>query len=181
MSCIVAIKSDGIVYMGADSAGSDGYNTRSRKDPKIHKVGPFMFGFTTSFRMGQLLAHSFSTPDRDPRVSVEKFMSTIFIDAVRNCLKTGGWAASQSGTEVGGNFLVAYEGRIFQIESDYQVGESFLAYESVGCGENIAMGSLHTTETLGLEPSKRLELALQAASEFSCGVGGPFIYANTKQ
>jgi hypothetical protein len=181
MTCVIAVKDSGIVYMGADSAGSNGYTIRSRVDPKLHTVGPFMFGFTTSFRMGQLLAHAFVAPDRDPRVSVEKFMSTTFINAIRDCLKVGGWAKKEKETEEGGNFLVAYEGRIFNIESDYQVGESALPYEAVGCGAETAMGSLFTTQSMRMDATDRITVALRAAEAFSCGVCGPFIQMNSKQ
>lgn len=175
MTCVIAIKEKGTVYMGADSAGSDLYTIRTRIDPKIHKVGSFMFGFTTSFRMGQLLAHSFKAPDRDPRISVEKFMATSFIDAVRDCLKTGGWASKTNENESGGTFLVAYEGRVFCVYGDYQVGESALPYEAVGCGTDMAMGSLFTTDGGRMTPAERIEIALRSAEAFSCGVRGPFI------
>ncbi len=174
MTCVVAISEGGIVYMGADAAGVAGYSIRTRKDPKIYKVGPFLFGFTMSFRMGQLLGHAFTAPDRDPRIATDKWMSTVFIDAVRTCLKAGGWAKKENETEEGGTFLVGYEGRIFRIDSDYQVGESQLQYEAVGCGDDIAMGSLYTTHAMGgIGPSARITTALCAAESFSAGVRGP--------
>jgi hypothetical protein len=175
MTCVIAIKESGAVYMGADSAGSNLYTIRTRIDPKIYKVGPFMFGFTTSFRMGQLLGHAFKAPDRDPRVPTDRFMTTTFIDAVRDCLKVGGYATKTNEVEQGGTFLVAYEGRVFEIDSDYQVGESALPYEAVGCGTDIAMGSLFTTQGGAMTPAERIEVALRAAEAFSCGVRGPFI------
>lgn len=176
MTCVIAIKENGIVYMGADSAGSDRQTIHTRLDPKIHKVGDFMFGFTTSFRMGQLLAHAFKAPDRDPRIPVDKFMTTSFIDAVRECLKVGGYASKSNDTESGGTFLVAYEGRVFVIYDDYQVAEHAMSYSAVGCGAETAMGSLHTTEVLGgMSPADRIKCALSAAEAFSCGVRGPFI------
>lgn len=175
MTCVIAIKDKGVVYMGADSAGSDLYTIRTRIDPKIHKVGPFMFGFTTSFRMGQLLAHAFKAPDRDPRVATDKFMATTFVDAVRDCLKSGGYAAKANEVEQGGTFLVAYEGRVFTVYGDYQVAEGALSYEAVGCGTDMAMGSLFSTQGGSMAPSARIDLALRAAEAFSCGVRGPFI------
>lgn len=175
MTCVIAIKKDGVVFMGADSAGSDLYTIRTRIDPKIHKVGPFMFGFTTSFRMGQLIGHVFKVPDRDPRVPTDKFMCSTFIDAVRECLKAGGYAKKDSEVESGGTFLVAYEGRIFTIYDDYQVAEGALSYEVVGCGTDMAMGSLYSTQDGSMTPSARIDLALRAAEAFSCGVRGPFI------
>ena len=53
MTCIVAIKEGNKIYMAADSAASDGnFSQRTRIDPKIYTVGGYMFGFTSSFRMG---------------------------------------------------------------------------------------------------------------------------------
>lgn len=52
MTCVVALKHDGRVYMGADSAGVGGYSLQIRNDPKIYRVKDLLFGFTTSFRMG---------------------------------------------------------------------------------------------------------------------------------
>lgn len=180
MTCIVAIKDGNTIHMGADSAGTGGdFSQRTRNDSKICHVGPFMFGFTTSFRMGQLLAHSFQAPDRDPRIAVDKFMCTSFVDTLRKCLKEGGWATTENSAEAGGQFLVAYEGRIFQIFSDYQVAESNLDYEAVGCGADIAIGSLYTTgKHTTMYALKRIKAALEAAEEFSAGVRGPFVYAS---
>jgi ATP-dependent protease HslVU (ClpYQ) peptidase subunit len=182
MTCIVALRDAGIVHMGADSAGVAGYSIHSRVDPKIYMVGPFMFGFTSSFRMGQLLGHAFVPPDRDPRHSIEKFMSTTFIDAVRTCLKNGGYAAKENEVESGGNFLVAYAGRIFNVASDYQVGESHQPFDAVGCGADIALGSLHTSERCDRKQTAkdRIRFALMAAETFSCGVRGPFVITQSE-
>jgi ATP-dependent protease HslVU (ClpYQ) peptidase subunit len=93
------------------------------------------------------------------------------------CHVQGGFATKESEAEVGGQFLVAYEGRIFQVYSDYQVAESSHNYEAVGCGSDIAMGSLHTTLNHSvMYPESRVRVALEAAEEFSAGVRGPFVY-----
>lgn len=179
MTCVVAVVHDGRVLMGADSAGSGDYTIRSRKDPKIYEVGAFMFGFTSSFRMGQLLGHAFVAPDRDPRVSTEKFMATTFVDAVRYCLKSGGYSSVSNGVEHGGVFLVGYEGRVFRIDSDFQVGESLVQYEAVGCGAEHAVAAMYATQRFADEglvgAEDRITLALKAAEEFSLGVRGPFL------
>lgn len=176
MTCIVALKKDGKVYMGADSAGVGGLSIRTRKDPKVHKVGEFIFGFTSSFRMGQLLGYAFNPPTLKEGQSIDSYMVTDFIDAIRNCFKDGGVVKTESGVEECGVFLVGFRGRIFRIDSDFQVGESLLDYESVGCGEDIAMGSLYTSGIKGdYSPEDRINLALQAAQEFSAGVRAPFI------
>lgn len=175
MTCVVALRHDGRIYMGADSAGVGGwYSRQNRMDPKIYRVGEMLIGFTTSFRMGQLLGYSLSVPHHHPDVAIEKYMATTFINAVRECLKGGGWAEKDKEQEKGGNFLVAYKGRIFEIQRDYQVAESADAFNAVGCGQDLALGSLHTSQGWTLKPRDRVEIALEAAAAFSAGVHPPF-------
>lgn len=175
MTCIVALKADGTVYMGADSAGVAGTSLTQRADPKIYSVGTMVIGFTSSFRMGQLLGYKLKVPDHDPRMPAEKYMATEFIDACRTCLKEGGFAEKEKEAELGGTFLVAYKGRIFRIASDYQVGESVHPFESVGCGFDLALGALFATQDSALTPIERVTMALRAAETFSAGVRSPFI------
>jgi ATP-dependent protease HslVU (ClpYQ) peptidase subunit len=172
MTCIVAIVENGEVHIGGDSAGVGGYSITVRADRKVFRNGPFVMGFTTSFRMGQLLAHSLKAPRRHPEDDVYAFMVTDFINAVRTCLKDGGYASKENETEAGGTFLVGYAGRLFTIYDDYQVGESVDGYVAVGCGQDLALGSLHST--VGQAPADRVRIALEAAEHFSAGVCGPF-------
>lgn len=130
MTCIVALKhTDGEIYMGCDSAGVGGYSRSNRLDPKIYRVGEMLIGFTTSFRMGQLLGYSLTLPRHHADVPSETYMATEFINAVRACLKNGGWAEKEKEVERGGTFLVAYKGRIFGVQSDYQVAENAEPYK----------------------------------------------------
>ncbi len=184
MTCVVALKaSTGRILMGADSAGVGGYSLQHRADRKIYKNGDCLLGFTSSFRMGQLLGYSLEVPKFylqdysgfDIDRAVEKFMVTKFIDAVRTCLKNGGFATKDKEAEAGGCFLVAFCGRIFQIDSDYQVAMHFQDYAAVGCGFDLALGSLFTSDNIVTDPHERVRLALQAAEKFSAGVRGPFI------
>lgn len=178
MTCIVALRGIKTIFMGCDSAGVGGYSRVNRIDPKIYRIeDKMLIGFTTSYRMGQLLGYSLTLPKHHSDVSVETYMSTLFIDAVRTCLKTGGWAEKEKDQERGGNFLVAYRARIFEIESDYQVGERSEDYSAVGCGFELALGSLYTSGRAAvgsIHQRERVELALTAAAEFSAGVHPPF-------
>jgi ATP-dependent protease HslVU (ClpYQ) peptidase subunit len=181
MTCIVGLLYKGKVYIGADSAGVDSnYNITTRKDPKVFKVGDFIIGFTTSFRMGQILQHSLKLPKptKQEEKDIFKYMTTKFIEAVRRALKVGGFTKINSGNEVGGQFLVGYKGRLFSIESDFQVAESAAHFHAVGCGAEYALGSLHATfnthEAFLPQPKTIIEFALLAASTFSAGVCKPF-------
>ncbi|QGS83429.1 hypothetical protein PMC2000_29230 [Burkholderia pseudomallei] len=173
MTCIVAVKHETGIYMGADSAAVGCWTVWDRLDPKIYRVGPFLIGFTTSYRMGQLLGHSFSVPDHLEGVDTFAFMCTTFVDAVRECLKKGGFALRENEREEAGTFLCAYRGRVFRVESDYQIGESATNFDACGCGQEFALGSLYSTS--GMEPEQRVRTALCAAQRFSAGVREPFL------
>lgn len=95
MTCVVGYVHDGAVYMVADSAGVAGSGAYVlRRDPKIFRLGDFLIGYTSSFRMGQLLRYNFEPPRRYDDEDIYTYMCTRFINAVRDCLKSGGYAAS---------------------------------------------------------------------------------------
>jgi ATP-dependent protease HslVU (ClpYQ) peptidase subunit len=172
MTCIVGVAHEGRVYIGGDSAGVGGYSLTVRADRKVFRNGDFVMGFTSSFRMGQLLHHAFNPPKRHPDTDIDKFMVTDFINAVRDCLKSGGYAEKHNDAERGGVFLVGYKGRLFRIDNDYQVGEAADGFDAVGCGEEIAQGAMYANKAG--KPEQRLRMALEAAERFSAGVRGPF-------
>lgn len=173
MTCIVAIKDKGKVFIGCDSAGTGGVDLQIRKDPKIYINGPFMIGFTSSFRMGQILGHSLRVQDQKKQQTTQEFMRTTFIDAVRHCLSQGGFMQKSNEVETGGTFIVSYKKKIFVIYDDFQVAEMVENFAAIGCGQDIANGSLFSTK--GKAPIERIRLALKAAEAFSAGVRGPFI------
>lgn len=174
MTCIVGIAHAGNVWIGADSAGVTGYLAVPRSDPKVFRRGPFLFGFTSSFRMGQLLEHKLQVKACDEGRETFDYMVTDFVDAVRTCLKDGGFASRKDETETGGTFLVGYRGRLFQVGCDYQVGETTYGFDACGCGQELALGSLHTTAQELVPAQKRVLRALEASAEFCTGVRAPF-------
>jgi len=169
-TCIVGLEYDKGIYIGGDSAGVSGLDVSIRTDPKVFKNGPFIMGFTTSFRMGQLLMYKFEPPKRDPKKTDHEFMVTDFIDAVKKCFIDNDFGSKENNDY--GSFLVGYRGKLYIIYEDLQVGENECGYASVGCGESYALGSLFSTPKLS--PRKRIEMALNAAAEFSGGVSPPF-------
>lgn len=177
MTCIVGLKHEGIVYIGGDSAGVSGLDVTIRADTKVFINGPFVMGFTTSFRMGQLLRYSLPILDPPNGPALEQFMVTTFIEAVRGVLKKGGVTKIDNSVESGGTFIVGVHGRLFTVFDDFQVAESTKPYEACGCGGDYAKGSLFMTEESHIYrpyPRLRVRKALEAAEEFSGGVIRPF-------
>lgn len=177
MTCIVGLVDSGQVWLGGDSAASGGYSLTVRADPKVFTIGAFVMGFTTSFRMGQLLRYQFTPPLHDPAKDTFTYMVADFVEGVRTCLKNGGYTRVESNVERGGQFLVGYQGRLFTVESDFQIGESLAGYDAVGSGQDLALGALYATSAS--PPAERIQIALQAASEFNSAVRGPFTVVTT--
>ncbi len=174
MTCIVGLTDKGRVYMGGDSAGAAGYSLVVRADPKVFRNGPFRIGYTSSFRMGQLLRFKLDPPPHHPADMDDfRYMSTAFIDEVREVLKEGGYAKVDNNQEEGGAFLVAYRGQLYEIGGDFQVGQPLDPFAAVGCGFEIALGAMYATDGYG--PEDRIRTALAAAQRFSAGVREPFL------
>ncbi len=93
--------------MGGDSAGIDDNNDlMQRKDSKVFILKKqFIIGFTSSFRMGQILKYSFDPPEHPSGMGVEKYMNTLFVDEVRKVFKDKGFLLLiDDSQEQGGTF-----------------------------------------------------------------------------
>ncbi len=173
MTCIVGLVDKNIVYIGGDSAGVAGYSLTVRADEKVFVKDGFIMGFTSSFRMGQLLQYNLKIPKYHSDVDIFEYMVTDFINAVRECFKGGGFAQKDKEEERAGIFLVGFKGKLFKINFDYQVGVPSLPFDVCGCGTDIALGAMYAN--VNLSPKERIIQALEAAEQFSAGVRRPFI------
>lgn len=173
MTCIVGMIDKGHVFIGADSAAVAGWTRRKTQLRKVFRRGPFLIGYTTSFRMGQLLEHQLEVPKQSDKESDMSFMVNRFIEATRGLLKERGFTKIESNNESGGEFLVGYRGRLYSIASDFQVGEMAEGFDAVGSGSDFALGAM--TALGHLTPKRRIIRALEIASEYNMGVCGPFV------
>lgn len=178
MTCVVGLVHKGSVHIGVDSAAVQGWTRRTSKLPKVFRRGPFLIGYTTSFRMGQLLEHHLTVPEQEAGQDDLAFMVTQFIERVRALLKEKGFTRVESNTEKGGQFLVGYRGHLYTVESDFQVGKQAEGYDAIGSGAEFALGAMRALPDL--PPGKRLRKALEVAAHFNMGVSAPFTVATLK-
>ena len=183
MTCIVGLIENGITYIGGDSLGSNGHTKVSRRDKKVFKLKDTdnaIIGHTSSFRMGQLLMYATNLIDKRDEPNIDhEYLVTKFIPNITNLFENGGYSKNNRGEKSGGTFLLAYKDKLYNIENDFQVGESFENFDACGGGEEFALGSLSSTVNMNLKPEERIRLALQAASRFSVGVAPPYYIINT--
>ncbi len=173
MTCITGIARGGTVWIGGDSCGSDEIISVERLDGKVFVIGEFVMGFTTSFRMGNLLQYKFRPPKQRAEETDHEFMATRIIDEIRKVLDDGGFARKKDGEEKGGKFLVGYRGVLYVVDSDYQVGIPSCGYKAIGSGRGVALGALHATPD-SMHPSERITKALEAATYWTPYVREPF-------
>lgn len=174
MTCIVGYVDKGDVYIGADSAGVGGGFTTERADEKVFIKENMIFGFTSSFRMGQIIRYCLKIPEHSSKKTDYDYLCTDFIDALMKCFKEKEFAHIEHNVSRGGVFLLGYRGNLYQIEGDYQVGKNNKNYDSCGCGFWLALGALCALEDVKAPPRVKIDRALKSAEEFSSGVRRPF-------
>jgi 20S proteasome alpha/beta subunit len=180
MTCVIGYVAKDGIYMGCDSQGTDDYlNKFHILEEKIFTKGEFIFGGAGCYRMIQLLKHSFTPPKKPSRMSVDKYICTLFIDALRKCLKEAGYSKIEDNTESAENgyFLVGYKNSLYTVYGNFQAERYKTPYCSIGCGGELANGAMDVLllETKIKKPEKILKRALLTASKFSAGVGKPFV------
>lgn len=180
MTCIVGLVDDDHVYLGGDAAAVGGWSLHLRADPKVFhlpvpgSVEDVAFGFTSSFRMGDLLRWHLRVPSWSLSGDA-RYVHVDLLDAIRACLRQGGYAKVENGVETGGLFLLGFRSRLYVVGSDFQVGEPLSGYEAVGSGDDVARGALHATQHVDYQdPVDRVRHALEAAEAHNVGVRGPF-------
>lgn len=192
MTAIVALNDASGFTFGADSAVSclDGedttYSLDVTDDGKLFDNGPMTVGYCGSGRMGQLLEFTLAVPKKKRSQTGLGYMATTFMDAVRDCLKKGGWAGRTSGAidddkedeERGGTFIIGFEKQLYVVESDYQVLMPSAPFAAIGCGAPLALGAMYAIREshAPLTPFQQVRLALRAAERYSAGVRRPFRY-----
>ena len=184
MTCIVGLVHEGVTYIGADSLGSNGYSKTVRLDKKVFKLkdtSNAVLGYTSSYRMGQLLMYATGLIDKRDEPNIDhEYLVTKFIPNVISLFENGGYSRNNSGEKEGGTYLLAYKDHLYNVESDFQVGESIHKFDACGSGVYFALGSLHSTEGANLTPQERITKALEAAETFNTGVQRPFYIMNTE-
>lgn len=176
MTVIAGLVYDGEVYIGGDGAANGGSGISSMVEPKVWKHGDFVFGFCDSFRMGEILKYRFKPPVIPKGKSLDVYMRTLFVDWVIGAFKDNEFLWQSNGTIGGGVFLIGTQGRLFQMDDDFHIGENTCGYDAIGSGYTAALGSLYST--VG-DPRYRVMTAMKAAEEHVLGIRGPYTIVST--
>jgi len=173
------------VWMGGDSLGSNSSTKEVNSQPKVFRNEIFknvIMGSTSTFRHIDLLKYAdslFNEADFYKGTNLDhKYMVTKFIPNLITLFENG--IKSENATNKGANFIIGAKNKLFEVQPDYSILEPSDGYTSVGCGYNLAMGSLYSTKKLDIPIKDKIRIALEAAEHVSCGVQRPFKIINTK-
>ena len=177
MTCVVGMidPDNRVQYIASDSLYSDGSRAAVGRLEKVYRSGPYLLGFCGSPRAIQLLRYNtkLPAPPQNPD-HLMAFMSSKFITHLRALFNENGMVIKGDGVmeQLGDmQVMVIVKGHIFVIWSDMQVDETAESYNAIGSGEDLALGSLYSTE--GHPAESRVRMAIAAASHHCESVGGP--------
>lgn len=188
MSVIVAIKKDGIVYVGTDSQVTYGSTKAILKTPNNYKIwAPFNSEHCIMGSVGYFRDACAVRVDPDI-VSYEGVpmgeMTYAYVvnqvePKIRECLIKHKFLNDSNPYEnFASSFLLAYEDKLYVIE-----GGCVMEYDDycvIGSGEAEAVGSLETTsKDPNLSPQERIIKAIQASAGHDLFVGAPIVLADT--
>lgn len=182
MTAIAGVAQDGRVYIGGDSlSGSTGsYFIQQVQNPKVLRLSKpksglseILLGFTSSWRMGQLLQYQLKVPDHKEGRALD-YVAGVLIESIRKTFTDYGFGGKGDDGERGGSFLVGYGGTLFEVQTDYSVMIPMDMFAAVGCAFEYALGALHATPPT-MPPRLRIIRALEAAEHNSAYVHGPFM------
>jgi len=181
MTCVAGIMMDGQVVMAADRAAVSGTTNMARKGAKIFRKGDFLIGFTSSFRMGDVLEHVLTIPRaNEPGMDFNmKYMVLEFVPAVKAVFKDAGYNRCENDVDSAGTFPVGVRGQLYEIDEDYQVGQSLSGYHALGSGRDYALGAMHALTNhvrcsqTRVGATRIVTAGVEAAIEHCTTVSGP--------
>jgi len=180
MTCIIGLERDGVLWVGGDSAAYREDEVNTRVDPKVWTADNFIFGFSGSFRIGQLLRWGFKPPKNSRNSDIE-YMVIDFIDALKELLiQKGASSKGEDGDTFDAEIVVGYNRRLYVIETDFNVSTRTETYVSSGGGSPYALGALWVLESAGFPPEIVIEKALRASAQYCPSVKPPFSIISNK-
>lgn len=188
MSVVVAIKKDGIIYMGADSQVTKGGTRATLSNPNNYKIWKVigtdncLMGGVGTLRAsnvikvaGGLIPEIVDLKDGvDFRFVVRGFVPRLMDELDEQNLMTN---CKDDTPHMGASFLLAYHDRLYSIASDGAVIEidDFCA---IGSGASEALGSLLSSVDEN-DPTERIKMAIKASAAHDIYVDYPIVVSNT--
>lgn len=175
MTCIIGMCLGGSVYVAADRMASNGFTKFLVDRPKVFRKGDFVIGYTTSFKMGQLLEFEWNPPARLVSDTDEEFIYCKVVKSFEMLFKSLDHGSKSGSHYETGEFLFAYQGKLYKHHPQGFITSS----EAMACGagEYHAVAIIDTLLThTELSPSEMFRETMRRVSRYVEGVSEDFDY-----
>ncbi len=187
MTTIIAVQGPDWAVVGFDSRvteeGGRSY-TLGRGSAKVMKNGQYLLGAAGDVRAINILAYAFTPPKPGDLTGVrlDRFMTSKFVPALRECFEDHGYAAKESKEQAqhGSVVLSIINGQIYEIGEDYAWVRDTTGIYSFGSGGDYALGAMYASAgdnvaSSGVTATERtVRDALHVAAKLDTGSGPPF-------
>lgn len=191
MTTIVAVQGQSWAVVGFDSRvteeGGRSY-TLGRGSAKVVKNGQYLLGAAGDVRAINILAYAFQPPKALDLTGVrlDRFMTSKFVPALRECFEDHGYAAKESKEQAqhGSTVLAIVNGQIYEIDEDYAWVRDMTGIYSFGSGGDYAIGAMYAKSggeisNLNMaDVQKLIRESLHIAARLDIGSGPPFHVLN---
>ena len=157
MTCILALKHEGNIYMAGDRAACSGDIVEIEAMPKLFRLGPALVGFSGDFVIKQTLLSDFEWPIESRPTDIYEFLTLELVPSMKDCLEDAEVDLDHS------ELLVAVYGQLVYITGSFQVN---VIRGDIACTGGVIHGGCVLAATSG-HPVERLRSALRAIHRFT--------------
>lgn len=173
MTCIVGLEcSDGAVIAG-DFCGSNGFTYHTMIPSKVFKHSQMLFGYTSTFRFGQIIEHILDDntlyPPTEPEQTYRWLVKT-FVPKIRQVFKDEEYRLGD-----GCNAVLVINGQVWELQNDLSVLRNDVGLTVVGSGEYHAQSSILTQLLMNHRNSKPTMAEAEKIIELAYNVTASFV------
>lgn len=175
MTAVVAYSNGTSVWIAGDSFCGDENKKDICEAPKVYQVGKLGVGLCGRVRQELILESVLRSVN--PSDFSEDWLKFVLPDILHDTMKAKGAVVEENGQATFGNshYILALNGKLFYLESDFGVWEVKKNIAAIGAGREYVLGALSAMpKTLEENPEKALVKSLKVAAQWSPWVIGPY-------
>jgi ATP-dependent protease HslVU (ClpYQ) peptidase subunit len=168
MTTIIGIQHENSCLIAADSRTTNEYG-RPYHDKRVAKIterGAWIIAGAGDPQACDIIQHIWQPPKQEIKDDY-KFMVTKVTLSIRDCLKKNGYERDKDDKDGGFIFLLAYKGKLYEIDECFTVYLNEEGFYGLGSGSRWALGAL--------QAGASWEKALEIAEKNDVYTGRPFI------
>ncbi|ELW0836637.1 hypothetical protein ACRYKS_22095 [Escherichia coli] len=192
MTCIIAHTNGTSSFIAGDKLGSNGFTKAVQTEPKVFEKEfiklnedgltrtkeVMALGYTTSFRMGQLLNYNLTLPEQVAGETFSQYLVLKVIPIIRQMFKDE-WGARDASQDVGGGqFIILHNHTIYEVQEDFSVLQPKTQITAVGSGTYHAIASMsayiEVQEETNVQLHERVESIFKIVSDNVTSVSPEF-------